>query len=372
MARRKARWGSWPQLALTLAAPIFCSAATVAAQDQEHQHVRLPDRWGGGTALSNTIDAQASYVAAYGDMLESAAIARKVNAQAVALELENSVTYVKDYFERHRINREERAKLNPDANKMEEIHQKARKDFVENQLERILRERGDLSVQLNWLLGELVGPTLACQYLPQGQSLANSKLDQQLAPDDLRMIRLTDGGHKSSQLNFSAADGKVLETHWPLVLQSPDFDQLRDDFEKSRDRLMKEAKDGKVSYEAKTVVYGNVNSFLQKLDEVFPPERRLEKCEQYLTYASGKHFLQALLSNVHRAITTNDSSVFSGRLAFQGKSLVELIQHMYQTGTEFAPAEPGGEAAYRKLLEGMRNLYMNIGSDKAQADVNKS
>jgi hypothetical protein len=350
----------------------FGLSVTAFSQDQQQSHVRLPPAWG-GTPASFQIQAEASYVEAYGDMLQSAAIARKINAQAVALELDNSIAYVKAYFERQRINREERAKLNPDANKMEAIHQKARHDFVVNQVERILREKGDLSETLNWLLGELVGPTLACQYLPQGESLSNSKLDQQLSREDLKMIRLTDGGHKNSRLEFSVADGKVLETHWPWVLRSPEFDGLRNEFDKSRESLLKEATAGQVSDKTAKTIYGNVNSFMVTLDEVFPRERRADP-KEFLTYASGKHFLSALLANVQRAITTNDQSVFSGRLAFQGKSLVELIQHMYQTGTEFAPPEPGGEAAYRKLLEGMRNLYMNIGPDRSDkpADANKS
>ena len=49
--------------------------------------------------------AQASYVAAYGNMVESVAVARKINAEAVALEIQNSVDYVDAYFKRREMNR---------------------------------------------------------------------------------------------------------------------------------------------------------------------------------------------------------------------------------------------------------------------------
>ena len=59
------------------------------------------------------IEAEAQYVAAYGDMVESVAIARKINAQAVALEIQNSIDYVDAYFKRRELNRQWRAKENP-------------------------------------------------------------------------------------------------------------------------------------------------------------------------------------------------------------------------------------------------------------------
>ena len=52
-------------------------------------------------------------MAAYGDMVESVAMARRINAQAVALEIQNSVAYVDAYFKRREINRDRRAKEDP-------------------------------------------------------------------------------------------------------------------------------------------------------------------------------------------------------------------------------------------------------------------
>ena len=83
-----------------------------AQSDQAPQHVVLPPAFG-GTPLSHQIHAEAAYVAAYGDMVKSVAMRRKINAQAVALEIQNLVAYVDAYFKRREINREARAKEDP-------------------------------------------------------------------------------------------------------------------------------------------------------------------------------------------------------------------------------------------------------------------
>ena len=76
-------------LPLCLVCIVLCTAAVVRGQS-EHNHVIFLPSARGGTPLSYQIQAEASYVAAYGDMVESVAVARKINAEAVALEIQNS------------------------------------------------------------------------------------------------------------------------------------------------------------------------------------------------------------------------------------------------------------------------------------------
>jgi hypothetical protein len=83
-------------------------------------------------------------------------------------------------------------------------------------------------------------------------------------------------------------------------------------------------------------------------------------------YITSKRFLLALWGSVDRATTTKDVSVFSGRLGFQGKTVVDLLQHMCGSGLQFAPPEPGGERVYQKLFNTMRGLYLNVGEEKPQ------
>jgi hypothetical protein len=321
----------------------------------------------GGTPLSHQIQAEASYVASCGDLVKSAAWARKVNAEAVALEIQNSIAYVDAYFKRRELNRDWRHKENPNHLESEKRRQEVLKRQVETQYQDLLR--GDVTSPLNWLLRELSDPVVAYHYLPPGQTLIHASLDRAITPGDLTQIRLTDGGSKASRLVFSAADGKPLEHHWPLGLRGPECAPARENYQRAMDEIVAEIKrKGPASSENQTRVVQNVNALFVALEDAYPKERRRDPAE-FLTYATAKRFLQSLLATTHRVINSNDSRALDGSLSFQGDSAIGLLQHMYQAGLEFAPPEPGGEGVYKNLFQNLRALYMTIGPDRPAADV---
>jgi hypothetical protein len=322
-----------------------------------------------GTPLSFQIQAQADYFAAYGNAVESMAIARKINAEATALEIQQSIDAVDAYFKCRELNKAYR-KYDLDPQAQEQRRQERLSHNVTELYQKTL-EKGDVTGALNWLLQELSGPTLAYQYLPGDQTLTNSKLDQKLSQVDLRLIRLTDGGGKIKTLVFAAGEGEVLTAHWPYALEAPDLKELRERFEKARDEVIKEARDrGQISYENANELRDSVLALMVALEAAYPREVRAD-CDKFISYITSKRFLQGLWGSAQRAITTKDLSVFSGRLRFHGDSLVALMQHMYACGLAFAPPEPGGEGVYRKLFHGMRNLYVNIGPEKPETGITK-
>jgi hypothetical protein len=321
------------------------------------------------TPLSLQIQAEADYCAKYGDMVESMANARKIDAEAAAAEIQNSISAVDAYFQRQALNKSYR-RLDLDPQAREKWRQERMKERVNEQYQKILQ--GDVTPTLNWLLQELAAPTIAYQYQWRNKPLANSEVDQKLTPEDLKLIRLTDGGGTIKTLTFAAGDGTVLKTDWPFALRAPDFQELRQQFEKTRDAVIDEArKNGQISYESEKNLRENVIALMVALEAVFPAEVRADP-NQFVIYIASKRYLQGLWGSVHRAITTKDTSVFSGRLRFQGDSLVALLQHIYANGLQFASPEPGGEGIYKtKLFQGMRTLYVNIGSEKAEASGTK-
>lgn len=323
-----------------------------------------------GTPVSAEITAQAKYIQAQGEFLESLTRARETNARAVEDELKNWTTYVDDYFKRRELNRQWREK-EEHYNYAE--NEEKRQGMMKRRMEKGFQDmlRGDLTDRLNWLLHEMAGPTLAYQYLPQGQALVNSKLDIKLAPRDLEQIWLTDGGKGMSRLVCRAADGKVLTVnHWPLAMQGREFDVPRARFEAARDKLLADLKQDPshpVSRETQREVVLGLEQLFDTLDHVYTKEVRAEPAE-FLQYNAATAYLKSLLAGVNRAMTTRDPSVFNGSLRFEGESLVGLIQHMYQNGASFAPCQAGGEGQYEKLFAAMRNLYLNVGSEKADAE----
>ncbi|MCE5302840.1 MAG: PEGA domain-containing protein [Planctomycetaceae bacterium] len=318
-----------------------------------------------GTPLSLLVHAQAHYFEAYGDAVESMAIARRIDAETVSLEIQNSIDAVDAYFKRRELNRTYRKyELDPQA--AEQRHQERLKRNVEELYQKTLQS--DVTRTLNWLLQELAGPSLAYQYSSEHQKLLNSKLDQRLSPEDLKLIRLTDGGGKIKTLVFTANDGKVLDVAWPFALQAPQFAVYRKQFENARDTLLHEAESrSEISYESRQRLRESVVAIMVALEAAYPRDaRRGDGFSRYASYYASKRFLQGLWGSVQRATTVKDLSVFSGRLRFQGDSLVALLQHMYGSGLEFATPEHGGEGVYRKLFHGMRNLYIHVGMEKSE------
>ncbi len=320
-------------------------------------HVILPPAWA-GTPLSFQIHAEACYFAAYGDAVESMAVARKINAEAVALEIQNSIDAVDAYFKRRELNSAYRDYyINPET--VERRHQDRLKRNVDERYQSLLK--GDVTKTMNWLLQELAGPVIACQVSPGARALADVQLDPKLTPNDLKLIRLTDGGGK---LVFAANDGQVLMPSWPLALQAAEFEPLRRQYEQARDTAVDDAKtDGAIGFETANALRESVIALMVALEAAYPPETRAEFSKFDLYYTS-KRYLQALWGGVHRATTTKDPSALSGGLRFEGDSLVSLLQHMCGSGLAFAPPEPGGEGVYKKLFHGMRNLYVNFGSER--------
>ena len=121
----------------------------------------------GATPLSATISAEARYVRAQGQFLESAAAARKVNAEAVAIEIDNSVAYVKAYWKRKSVWEEEYRKRHPTVVQLEKQVQENLRHCMREQYQRFLKS--DVTDQLNWLLRGMSGPAW-----PPSISRANS------------------------------------------------------------------------------------------------------------------------------------------------------------------------------------------------------
>ena len=77
-------------------------SAMVGQRLAQAQTVYLPPA-AGATAASAEIHAQASYLVGMGYFVESAAMARKIHAEAAAMEIDNWVKYTKAYWERKAI-----------------------------------------------------------------------------------------------------------------------------------------------------------------------------------------------------------------------------------------------------------------------------
>lgn len=114
----------------------------------------LPPQYG-ATVASTIIFAQASYIAATGDFLESATIARRHHAIAAEHEMKNAVLWVQTYFERRELNRAYRLKENPAYRTKETRREETAKYRIEKLKQLVVS--GDVTNELNWMVRGLAG-----------------------------------------------------------------------------------------------------------------------------------------------------------------------------------------------------------------------
>ena len=197
------------------------------------------------------------------------------------------------------------------------------------------------------------GPALAVQYL-SGEQLPDPQLNEALTETDIKQIWVTDGG-RGSKFVFRLAEPKILETRWPPALREADFTPAREEFEAARETMLKESQrnKGPLSDESGKRLIRAVNELLTALEDAYPRERRAEPAE-FLDYNDARRFLQTLLFGVTRTIKTDDRSLFQSDRRFHGKTLLDLLQYMYQNGLLFAKNPEAGERVYSKLFLKMR------------------
>lgn len=328
----------------------------------------------GATPLSSVIGAQSSYVYAQGTFLVNRAVAREINARAFEHELDNALKYVDVYFKRRALNREWRAKEDPNHWERMRKLMSQHEEMLRYRYQELLQpgKEETLTNELNWMLRELAGPTLAEEFLYSGAPLADSQLDTKLLPYETEKIWFTDGGTKGSQLIMRAGQSGMLESRWPPALRGPESDVARADFERARDQVLASLRAGKapVTHDQQIELMRALDGLFVSLEEAYPKTRRIDPAE-FMTYNSGKRFVQSLMAQVHRLVNSDDTSLFERSLAFNGDSVVDLVRHMYQNGFMYAPPKPGGEETYRKLFKTMRELYLNLISEPAVAAVGK-
>jgi hypothetical protein len=361
---RRAGWlGIW---ILVLSTALVVPASTFAQRQRVRSHIYLPPTRG-ATVLSTYIDAQARYVAAMGDCLESQAIARNLHAEALDKELDNAVKWVETYFERRALNRAYRAKENPGYLDRLKKQQAIKQDKVIQLPDEI--RRGDVTQELNWMLNRIADTQLAYEAFFGGDDGAlSAQIDCPLSPEDAQHIWLKQAGAKHGQnLPFRAADAEVLDEDWPVVFRAPEFQAARRSFEQARDQALKELQTKKqMQWETFKQLRGALDDLKTQLERKYPNSYRestMRGQDYVLLYLNGQRFLKGMAASVLRALETNRMESFDQSDAFKGDSLFDLIRHMCHRGLVFSEPKAGDESTYQMLFTTMRHVYSNFQSN---------
>ncbi len=352
--------------AMAMAVVVWIAAvccAVGAESPPARGHVFLPPTRG-ATVLSTYIDAQARYIAAVGDFLESRAVARRIEADAFDREMDNALKWVETYFERRALNKAYRLKEDPTYLERARKQREVKKDVTLNYPDEI--KKGEPSVKLNWLLNEIANTSLAYAAIYGADDrYLDSEIDLQLLPGDADHIWLTEVAALGQKVPFRASDAKVFDEDWPLVFRAAEFEAARRAFADATGKALGEIRrDGAISPQTFGEMRQAVDGLRTQLERAYPKEKRQSMRGQdwVVFYDQGRRFVDSQAATVMRAAATNRMETFDGSNRFDGDSVFDLIRHMCHRGLIFAPQKTGDEPTYHKLLDAMVRIYKEFQS----------
>jgi hypothetical protein len=302
------------------------------------------------------VHAEADFLRAVGSLRVDSAIAWSIAEDANRKHLDNSVLYVKTFFERKLLNRQYLQLVYPSQEKRWEEAEKRTKERVENLSYEILK-RGTITDELNWLLIRVFERRMSensefMDMVTEGPSKDNPDLNDAMLTHLWLTDRPNGGGAK-----FRARQAVPLKEDWPYLLQDPAFSDVRENYEKCRDRALEQLrKEGKVDYRHKQALDGATEALLQRFDQ---------ECRQKLGnptgpergeyYVQASRFVRGLRSQVRRFVKTDHRNLPE---QFEGTRFSQLIDHMGTSGLYFAPPSEGDEGIYQHLFFALREMYV--------------
>jgi hypothetical protein len=348
----------WP----AVLAAVFAMTGSLYGQQRVRGHVWLPPA-SGATVLSTQLHAQAVRAVAMGDLLESAAIARRINLESDRIAMENSIQWVETYFERRKLNREYRdaERLNYEESQLQIGRAKHRNIMY-------ARPPGDASDEINFMMNRMVADPDAYRSIFLGDLRSLQKMDLPLTPNDLSHILLKQTGGSGGALILRPTDPQLVSEHWPTIFVRPEFDELRRGYDQVRAKALAEVRtSGQLSVLTLEEVQAALHQLQQKFEDVYQ-WKRMKGTVDIATFShfreAGEKFFRAQAGGTLRAFAMNDPDSYSGDLRFDGDTLIDLLRHCSQYNLLFAQAAPGDEPTYARLYQQVRQLYIEFIPDQ--------
>ena len=177
-------------------------------------------------------------------------------------------------------------------------------------------------------------------FMPMIKSMADQGVPgppQSLNPAILKQINVGTGTSRgdTKSAGMLKDGGKLM---WPLTLRGPN--------QKKLDSLIPKAIQQGIAGTLDLPTYNQINNIIQTMTE---ENRKAYHKDQMssMAFIDGKHYLEDLTKALKVLQEPDPGKYFGGGYSHpQGHNVQELVQNMSATGLKFAPASPGGEAAY--------------------------
>ncbi|PQO42358.1 hypothetical protein [Blastopirellula marina] len=304
---------------------------------------------------------QAELIRAQGEAAVDYQTARNLAAEAYDKELDNALKTVDIYFQRRELRDAKVLKNHLDeADKRKAGALRRLVDHPDLTGEGVTNGNG-----LNTLKEALRSSVLSFAYLNDDYEVADLMSRLQLTPDDLAKINLKLTNVRGETGTFRADTGQLGTFQWwPQLLRDDRFKGEREQIEANLAAIRQAASqqteiDPKLTSELENSILTMANKFLKEVDG---QEMAKKGVADYYVYRESEQHLQSLSHAARRLKKVGKADgalIINGyNPGVDGKNLTALLSYMVRNGVEFAPPEPGNEAAYAKLFEMAKSLYV--------------
>ena len=277
------------------------------------------------------------------------------------MQIQNSVAYVRAYYEKKAIYESERAKRYVEPLDHEKLRNSKTWGWLKDHPEMTVKSIVEGQAQ-NFLLHRLAGTMLAMQFSADDKGPEADMLKKlELAPAMLHQLRLRQDLPNAEGLVFRADEGTALSNEWwPYSLRGDEFASLRAAFDKARRAAADEAQQGAVSNRTLDELMKALADIGAEFHKRADKSVRLKSPQNFQHFLTAQRFLQGLGGEIARMQATGDGTALDGSLKFKADNLIDLLAYMSRHGLEFAPAKPGDEEAYQAVFRMMRDVYVTI------------
>lgn len=317
-----------------------------------NQNVYKPS-FGAETAFSAQLKAEADAIRAYGEAGLNLSHARHEVARSVHLELHNWVDSLGARQARRKLGEAEgeRLHVNPFDRRTAQVALELRQLFEAPELAEVNIISGR---DLNFLVQQLATQE---QFRNRRENLLTDDRFR-LAPAIIDAVRLRERLPGQCGIPFTLRSQEPLAViNWPPPLRDERLYGVRSRFLQTHNRLVIAALDSRVANSL-------VKECLTALDELKSAysnwatrERRLESVEQHGLHKQSLELLGSLEKQVTRIGETAGRVLHLLPWVTTPEDLVTIVQGMHQRGLEFAPCDPGDEAAYYELFGKLKLLF---------------
>ncbi len=324
--------------------------ATASAQAQDgprvvFSHIYIP---AGATPYSADALAEADFLRAFGEMHYSLALAREANQRAYEHFVRNQYLHVDTKYRMRLLRLYYRQILDPPGDVRENAYQESLQARQRQRYQAVLE--GGITNDLNWMLREIFRRSSA----PTAMVTAGSG---PLSTQQLEHIWFTShGGSRGGYgVALQAGTGELRALHWPYLLAGEEFAAARKEYEAQRDLVLVALREGKLEHAQEAGLRAALEGLTSQFDARYHGDALTGAVAQ--DYAEAKAFLRARQREVRALTSAEDRAALQGVYAFAGKTVGELVEHMYRHGLEFYSPQRADRGVYQYLYFELLKLY---------------